>query len=178
MAMEFMNTKQSQSPTWQWVLVIILFLAFSRLIPHPPNFTPLGAMALLAGANFKDIRVALLIPIIAMLISDAMIGLHSSMLYVYGSVVLIIVSSHLFIKKCTLLTMGLGALASAVVFFLTTNFGAWLSHEMYPRTLEGLQQAYVAGIPFFRNTLMSNLLFTAVGFYALRQLPDRQTAKS
>ena len=168
--MEHINTK---SPSWQWVLLIILFLAFSRLIPHPPNFTPLGAMALLAGAHFKDIRIALIIPMIAMLISDAIIGFHSAMIFVYATVAIIILGSYWFIKSCTLFTMSIGAVLSAVIFFLTTNFGAWLSHDMYAHTLTGLQQAYVAGIPFFKNTFISNLLFTAVGFYALKQLPNK-----
>jgi len=178
MAMEFMNNKQTQTPSWQWVLLIILFLAFSRLIPHPPNFTPLGAMALLAGANFKDLRIALIIPLVAMLISDALLGFHSSMLYVYCAVAIIILGSHLLIKRCTLLNMTVGAVTSAVVFFIVTNFGAWLSHDMYPHTLAGLQQAYIAGLPFFKNTLVSNLIFTAVGFFALRQLPNQQAAGS
>lgn len=170
--MEHINTK-SPSPSWQWVLLIILFLAFSRLIPHPPNFTPLGAMALLAGANFKDIRMALIMPMIAMLISDIIIGFHSTMIFVYGTVAIIILGSHWLIKSCTLLNMTIGAVLSAVIFFVTTNFGAWMSHDMYAQNVAGLQQAYIAGIPFFKNTLVSNLLFTAVGFYALKQLPDK-----
>ncbi len=178
MAMGLINHKQIHTPSWQWVLLIILFLAFSRMIPHPPNFTPIGAMALLAGAYFKDIKLALIIPIVAMIISDGLIGFHSTMTYVYVAVVLIILGSHYLINHCVFLNMMLGALLSAVLFFLVTNFGAWLSHEMYPQTIEGLQQAYAAGIPFFKNTLTSNLLFTAVGFYALRQLPEQNTAGS
>ena len=166
MAMELINNKQIQSPSWQWLLTILVFLAFSRLIPHPPNFTPLGAMALLAGVYFKDLKVALFIPIVAMLISDALLGFHSSMMYVYGAVIFITLGSYLLIKHCTLLSITLGAITSAVIFFIVTNFGAWLSHDMYPHTLAGLQQAYLAGVPFFRNTLVSNLLFTAIGFYA------------
>mgnify|MGYP006117236873 FL=1 len=78
MAMELNMFKHLKHPSWQWLAAIILFLAFSRLIPHAPNFTPLGAMALLSGAFVKDIRVSLLIPLIAMLLSDAIIGFHSS----------------------------------------------------------------------------------------------------
>lgn len=172
--MEHVNNNQPKDPTWRWVLAVILFLSFSRMIPHPPNFTPLGAMALLSGAYLKDIRLALVIPLLAMIASDFLLGFHSSMLYVYGAVTVIILSSYAFLKQCTLLKVTVGALASAVIFFIVTNFGAWISHDMYPRTIEGLLQAYIAGIPFFKNTLISNLLFAAVGYYALNQLPVTQ----
>jgi len=176
MAMEFMKNNQSQQPTWLWICIVILFLALSRLIPHPPNFTPIGAMALLAGAYLNNLRLALIIPLLAMIISDAIIGFHSSLLYVYVAVLAITAVSHLAIQQRTFLKLTLGAVASAFLFYLITNFGAWLSHDMYPHNIAGLQQAYLAGIPFFRNTLVSHLLFTAVGFYALNQLPVKQSA--
>jgi hypothetical protein len=171
--MELKMFKNFERPSWQWLAVIILFLAFSRLIPHPPNFTPLGAMALLAGACIKDLRVSLLIPMIAMLLSDAIIGFHSSMLFVYAAVALIVVASHFWLARLSLLSIGLAATASAIIFFLVTNFGAWLSHDMYAHNASGLAQAYIAGIPFFKNTLLSNLLFTAVSFFASQQLPSK-----
>lgn len=174
MAMELTMFKNFERPSWQWLAAIILFLAFSRLIPHAPNFTPLGAMALLSGAFIKDLRVSILIPIIAMFLSDAIIGFHSSMIYVYGAVALIVIGSHFWLTRLSLISITLAALVSACLFFLVTNFGAWLSHDMYAHNLAGLTQAYVAGIPFFKNTLMSNLLFTLVGFFASQQIPSKQ----
>ncbi len=178
MAMELTMSKNFEHPSWQWLAAIILFLAFSRLIPHAPNFTPLGAMALLSGAFIKNLRVSISIPIIAMFLSDAIIGFHSSMLYVYGAVALIVVGSHYWLRRLSLVSISLAAIISALAFFLITNFGAWLSHDMYAHTASGLAQAYVAGIPFFKNTLISNILFTAVGFYASQQLPSKQLAGS
>lgn len=170
--------KNFDHPSWQWLAAIILFLAFSRLIPHPPNFTPVGAIALLAGAFSKDIRLALLIPFIAMLFSDAVIGFHSSMFFVYAAVALIVIGSHYWLKKLSFLSLSVAAFISALVFFTITNFGAWLSHDMYAHTLSGLSQAYIAGIPFFKNTLLSNILFTVVGVYASQQLTRKQFTNS
>ena len=176
--MELNMFKNLERPSWQWICAIILFLAFSRLIPHAPNFTPLGAMALLAGAHIKNLKLSLLIPLIAMLFSDAILGFHSSMLYVYAAVALIVIGSHFWLKHLSLVSITLAAFISAIMFFTVTNFGAWLTHDMYPHSINGLTQAYIAGIPFFKNTLMSNLLFTAVGFYASQQLPNKQIADS
>lgn len=168
--------KNFEHPSWQWLAAIILFLAFSRLIPHAPNFTPVGAMALLAGAHIKELKLSLLIPLLAMLLSDVILGFHSSMLFVYTAVALIVIGSHFWLKRLSLISISLAAFISAIAFFLVTNFGAWLTHDMYPHNASGLTQAYIAGIPFFKNTLMSNLLFTAIGFYASQQLPNKQFA--
>jgi hypothetical protein len=176
--MELNMFKNFEQPSWQWLATIILFLAFSRLIPHAPNFTPLGAMALLAGACVKDLRLSLLIPLLAMLLSDAMLGFHSSMIFVYGAIALIVVGSHYWLRCLSLVSISLAAIFSALAFFLITNFGAWLSHDMYAHSASGLAQAYVAGIPFFKNTLLSNILFTAISFYASQQLPSKQLAGS
>lgn len=152
---------------WQWVASIIVFLALSRLIPHPPNFTPICAMAILAGAYIKDLRIALLIPCIAMLISDLILGLHSSLLFVYGAITVIAFATRKLLHRCSFISMAIAAVASSTIFFVVTNLGAWLSHDMYPHNANGLMQAYVAGIPFFKNTLISSLLFTLIGFLAV-----------
>lgn len=152
---------------WRWVAGLVLLLAFSRLIPHPPNFTPLGAMAILAGATLKDIRLSVFIPLFAMLISDAIIGFHSSVLFVYIAVIGMVALSRYLLKTISAAKLVATVIIASILFFLTTNFGAWLSHDMYPHTASGLWQAYVAGVPFFRNTLLSNLLFTAISFSIL-----------
>jgi len=152
---------------WQWIAGLVLLLALSRLIPHPPNFTPLGAMALLAGATVKDFRIAVLIPLAAMILSDMVLGFHSALLFVYAAVVIMVVISRYLLARMSVGRLLVAALSSAVIFFLITNFAAWVSHDMYPRTVNGLWQAYIAGIPFFRNTLLSNVFFTAISFYVL-----------
>ena len=166
--------KEIQNHHWKWLLTIILVLAFSRLIPHPPNFTPVCAMALLSGTAVKDLRLALLIPLLAMLLSDALLGFHSSMLFVYGAIAIIVVTSRIWLIKHSLFSLVVASVSSALIFFIVTNFGAWLSHNMYPNTLTGLWQAYLAGIPFFKNTLISSLIFTVLSFYALTLMPRKQ----
>lgn len=174
--MEQLNSKVSIH--WRWIVGLVLLLAFSRLIPHPPNFTPLGAMAILAGATLKDLRLGIFIPIIAMMISDAIIGFHSSVFYVYAAVTIMVVLSHYCLTRYTVVKLAATAVAAAVVFYLVTNFGAWLSHDMYPHTMNGLWQAYIAGVPFFRNTLLSNLIFTAISFFILTFMPKTNVAST
>ncbi len=174
--MELKMQKNSSSISWQWLAAIILLLAFSRLIPHPPNFTPVGAIAIFAGAMLKDFRLALLIPIVALLISDAVIGFHSTMIFVYSAIIMIIAASYFWIKNIWIITLTIAAISSSILFFIVTNFGAWLTHDMYPRTADGLIQAYIAGIPFLKNTLLGTLFFTAISFTVAKQLP-RKPAK-
>jgi hypothetical protein len=153
--------------SWKWLVAIIMFLALSRCLPHPPNFTPLAAMSLLSGAFLRDWRLALIIPLGAMLLSDLYLGLHNSMLFVYVAMAAIVIFSRYGLQRVSFFRLTLASALSAVWFFLLTNFGAWLGNEIYAPTMNGLMQAYVAGIPFFRNTLLSSVLFTLLAYLAL-----------
>jgi hypothetical protein len=148
---------------------LILLAAFSRVIPHPANFTPITAIALF-GAAYLDKRSAFIIPIIAMLVSDYFIGFHSGIAWVYGSF-LAIACIGLLLRKRRTVPMILGAsVAGSVLFFLVTNFGVWITPAgLYPHTQAGLIACYAAAIPFFRNTLGGDLFFVTVlfGLYAL-----------
>lgn len=176
--MESKMNKILPTLSWQWVIAIVLLLAFSRLIPHPPNFTPLVAMAIFAGASTKDFKLALIIPIIALLISDFIIGFHSTMIFVYAAFVITIAASHAWLKQFKIFTMVFAGISASLLFFIVTNFGAWLTHEMYPQTIDGLLQAYIAGIPFFKNTLSSTLLFLGLSFFASIQITRRHISAS
>ena len=151
--------------------VIVFTIAFFRILPHPANVSPVAAMALFGGAYFADKRVALIIPFVALLMSDLVIGLHDTMVFVYASFALTMVIGYWIKSRQSFLTIASAAVASSVLFFLVTNFGAWLSHGMYPMTAQGLVQSYAAGLPFFQNTLLGNLFFSAVlfGGFALLQ---------
>ncbi|MEK6565109.1 MAG: DUF6580 family putative transport protein [Bacteroidota bacterium] len=145
--------------------VLILAAAFSRLIPHPPNFTPLAAMAL-AGGVYLDKRFALLVPLLALLLTDAIIGFHNLMAFVYGSFLAIgLLGFWLRSHKKPVLVFG-SALASSVLFFIVTNFGVWAMDgaTLYPKTLAGLIECYTLAIPFFRNTLFGDVLYTGLLF--------------
>lgn len=151
--------------------IIVFSIALYRLIPHPPNVSPVAAMALFGGVYFADKRVALIIPFAALLLSDLMIGLHDTMVFVYASFAATMMIGYWVRNRLSVVTIASAAIVSSVLFFVVTNFGSWLSHDLYPKTASGLFEAYVAGIPFFQNTLMGNLFFSAVlfgGFYQLQ----------
>ena len=106
---------------------LIFVAVLSRLIPHPPNFTPVMAIALFGGAYFQDKKLAFLVPLAAMLVSDLFIGLHSTIFFVYGGFALVVLLGF-WLKDRVSFSGVLGTgFASAVVFFLITNFGAWLA---------------------------------------------------
>lgn len=155
------------------VIGVILAAAASRLIPHPPNLTPIAAMALFGGAHFADRRLAFLIPLAAMFLSDLVVGLHRLLPVVYASFALIVCIGFWLRPRMSALRVAGAALAGSVAFFVLTNFGVWAWGSFYPKTLDGLVAAYVAGIPFFRNTLLGDVAYTALlfgGFALLQRL--------
>ena len=149
-----------------FALVLILFAAFSRLIPHAPNFTPVISIALFAGAYLQR-RFAFLVPIVAMLMSDLIIGFYSpvSMLFVYGSLLLTVGLGMVMNKKVSLVKIAGFSFVGAVLFFVLTNFAMWIvPNSIYPRTFSGLVECYVMAIPFFGNTVYSALIYSAMMF--------------
>ena len=145
---------------------IIIFVAVMRLIPHPPNFTPIIAISIYAGIKFNNKYFAILIPIFSMVISDVFIGFHSNMLAVYFCIVINVFIGLFFAKKFTLLKYMSLSFLGACIFFIVTNFSVWILSDMYPASLEGLMSCYILAIPFFQNTLSSSLLFGCIIYYA------------
>lgn len=142
-------------------LVIILFIvvaAMFRLMPHFPNVTPITAMALFSGVYLTNKKLAFIIPILAMFISDLFLGFSSITLFVYAAFILV---SYIGIssKKVSIKTI----LLSSIGFFIITNFGVWLFG--YPKTLNGLMECYTLAIPFFRNSLIGDFFFAGVMYY-------------
>ena len=136
-----------------FIIGIIIVAIFSRLIPHPPNFTPITAVALFSIINLKNKYIGILIPIICLLVSDLVIGISLINLFVYFSFILICGIGYIFGKiniKSVIL--------SSFAFFLFTNFGVWLIG--YPNTLEGLITCYIAAIPFFGWTIAGDLFYS------------------
>lgn len=160
-------------PRFLVLICVILAAAASRLIPHPPNMTSLTAVALFGGAYFSDKRLAFLVPLTALFLSDLVLGFYQHMEVVYLSFALIVGIGLWLQKHRTALPIAGAAMASSVLFFVVTNFGVWAFEPLYPKTLEGLVACYVAAIPFFQNTLIGDLFFTAVmfaGFALLEKL--------
>ncbi len=149
----------------------IFILVISRIIPHPPNFTPIIAAAIFGPIFFKDRILGLAIPIIGMFISDLIIGFHAYQIVIY----LTLISISLLIPKIIkLVPLSFYALFSCLWFFLTTNLAVWLVWEYYPKTFDGLISCFVLAIPFFKNTLISTIIFT-ITFYYLNKIYEKST---
>ena len=140
---------------------LILILSFSRLIPHPSNFTPILAVGVFSGFYFRNFLLGTLIVIFSMFLGDLYLGFHDTMFFTYISLV-IAVALGLLIKHLKFTEILFSGLASSVCFFIITNFGAWLTLEMYEKNFAGLLQSYVLAIPFFHNTLISTFLYLIV----------------
>ena len=141
------------------VLIVLLVLVgvATRLIPHPPNFTPILSVALLSGAYFKN-RLSFLIPVLIMLVSDIFIGGHLTTMWVYSSMLIVFLIGFYLIKKQSMKNVMISSVVGSLLFFAITNFGVWLIG--YPNTLSGFIACYVAAIPFYKNTLLSALLYS------------------
>ena len=161
------------------VVVLILLAAASRLLPHPPNFAPVAAIGLFAGAALGR-RTAWLVPVAALLLSDAVIGFYhpTSMFWNYAGFAACLLLGSAILGPARSLPRFAGAtLTSSIAFFALSNFGMWAS-GYYPRTLAGLVECYVAALPFFRNTLASDVVYTAAlfgGWALLRSALRRPT---
>jgi hypothetical protein len=163
------------SPKIYIVLTMILAGAMMRLIPHWPNFTPIAAIALFGGTFLKRKDLAFLIPIAAMILSDLIIGFHSTMLPVYLSFIAIVGFGLVLQKRLTMVNTLSASLAASVLFYLITNFASWTSGLMpYPMNVGGLMQSYIAGLPFLFNGVLGDLFYTSVLFGALYLVSSRK----
>ena len=157
--------KIADMPTQLMTIIAIIFaLAMFRLLPHWPNVSPVAAMALFGGAYFGDKRLAFIVPFVALFVSDLILGLHNTMIFVYAGFAITVAIGFLLKNRVTVTNTAFAAVASSVLFFLLTNFGAWLTSGLYIKSAEGLMQAYVAAIPFFQNSLLGNLVYCVVIF--------------
>ena len=153
------------------VLIIITFGILSRVVLHTPNFTPVLALALFGGMYLKG-RQAIWVPLALMMVSDLMIGFHDSMLFTWGSIFVISLVGIWLKAYKNWVNVAAVSVISSIFFFLVTNFGAFLS--LYPQTWVGLQECYIAAIPFYRSTLVSTVAYSLVLFFAWEFLLSRR----
>jgi hypothetical protein len=170
------------SPRYIVLIAMIALAVASRLVAYfvpaalPPNFTPVESIALFGGAYFADRRLAFLVPLAVMALADAIIGFHALIPVVYGCIAFtVLLGLNLRNKDGALRVLGY-SVSSAVLFFVVTNFFVWLTSSMYPLTMAGLGECFVAALPFFKWTLLGTLTWSAIlfGGYALlrRQFPQ------
>ena len=163
------------------ILSLIIIAALSRLLPHLPNFTPLTAIALFAGATLANRYLSMFIPILIMLLSDAFMGFNGwhfmeQVVTVYGTYLVINLMGAAMQKNSGLLRVGALTFTSSVLFFITTNFAVWMggffhTPALYPMNSFGLTECYIAAIPFFKNALAGDIFYSAVlfgSYYLLR----------
>lgn len=161
--------------------LLVILAAATRLAPHPENFAPIAALALLAGATglqqtSKAGRIAVLgLPLLAMLVSDYMIGFYTwqVMATVYFGFALTAGLGLLVRRRYSWGTIFGASLAGSIIFFLLTNAAVWAFTPMYEKTFLGLMESYYNALPFFRNSLFGDLVYTAVlfGIYELAVTP-------
>ena len=142
-----------------YLLFFGAILALSRIIPHPPNFTPIIASAIVAPLLIKERLFGMAIPIVAMFVSDVILGFHPYQFVIYSTILTISLFSPM---RKSFALLGIMVLVGSVFFFITTNFAVWVIWDYYPKTIEGLINCYTLALPFFKNTLASTCLFTGL----------------
>ena len=144
-------------------LLLILLGFAARLLPHPANFAPIGAIALFGGLYLLK-RWAIVLPILAMFVSDIFIGFYSwqIMLAVYTSFVLMGMIGLLVKNNKSVANVVGGTILGSALFFLITNGAVWQFGTMYTHNLAGLLQSYFMALPFFKNSLLGDLFYVGV----------------
>jgi hypothetical protein len=160
---------------------IVLTAALARLLPHPPNATPVAAMALLGGACLRNRKLAYLLPLAAMLLSDLVLGFTryrmSSMLgiqpVVYACILATTAIGQLIKNRRSFWQVGAASLAGSIVFYIVTNFAVWAMGHTPGTPVSSLVACYVDAIPFFQNTLVGDLAYNTIFFGGLALLETR-----
>ena len=170
---------KNPSVSFRFVMVVAMLLmaALLRLLPHPPNFSPIGAMALFSAAFFPKPYFTFLISLLVIWLSDLLINnmvygawfdgfvfVYKGWYWVYGSFALIFVMGMSLLKKVNLSRVIGASVSASLLFFIVTNFGVWASGLMYTRDLQGLLTCYAAGLPFLRFTLLGDLVYSGLLF--------------
>ena len=160
-------------------IVLILILSFSRLIPHPPNFTPIIAVAIMSSYFFKNIYLSFATLLVSMLLADAFIGFYSNMFFVYFSLLLIVFIFHRISEKMNFKNLFICGFIGSLIFFIISNFGVWFLggpgglDVPYEKNLNGLVECYILAIPFFGNTFLSTLIFSYPAIFIYKSFNKR-----
>lgn len=160
------------SPKFLLIIAAVFLAAGARLIPHMPNFTPVAAMALFAGAHFSKKWMALLIPFAAMFLSDLVLGFHSYMFAVYISFGIAVLVGGIINGKTNPVSLIGASLGSSAIFFIITNLAVWFGSPFYAQNIQGMMQCYTMAIPFFGYSILGDLFYNGIlfgSFYLLQK---------
>ena len=162
---------------------LILILALARLIPHPPNFTPIIAVAIMSGYFFRNIYLSFTVLLVSMLLADLFIGFYGNMLFVYSSLFLIVYIFFKISEKINFKNLFIYSFFGSLIFFIISNFGVWALGSpgvydiAYEKNLSGLVQCYILAIPFFGNTFLSTLIFAYPAIFIYKSLTTRSSSR-
>ncbi len=187
-----MGNNITSSKSLLWVVILCISAIAMRMLPHPPNVTPMNAICLFSGMVLGMRALAFIIPFIVLYLSDFLINntfgkafiqdagevvfWSDFMTWTYLSYILIIGLSAFLLKKSNSPRVALGAFGSGILFFVITNFGSWLSFSFYPKTFAGLLLAYEGGLPFLRFSLIGDVVFALILYISYQYITSRNTS--
>ncbi len=151
-------------PRFLTLSFLVLGATISRILPHPWNFSPLGAIALFGGAYFSDKRLAVIVPLSAVFISDIFLGFYREWPFIYIGYVFMVFVGMRFLERKSMKRIASASLFGSFIFFLWTNFVTWGFGSLYSRDFQGLVACYIAAIPFFQRAVLGDLFFTLILF--------------
>ncbi len=170
----------------------LLLAAISRMIPHPSNFAPIGAMSLFGAAYFSNKKLAFLLPLLAFFVSDLLVNnilyaeyytgfvfISPHFIYTYGAMIAIVFAGLFIFKKVNTKRVIGGSLTASILFFIISNFGVWITSPTYDLSLQGFIACYTAAIPFFHMSVLGDLFYCGVLFgayeFAKSRIPALQS---
>jgi len=157
-------------------IIMMTLLIISRMISDIPNFTATIALIMFTSYLIRDKFLSVLVILVSQIISDLYIGIYSSMFFVYGAYVFIALLSPIIMNKLSFKSVLISSLVTPTIFYIVSNFGVWITGSTYPLSLDGLIMCYVAGIPFFDETLLSTVVFS-VTIYVMMKLIVKEPEK-
>jgi hypothetical protein len=166
------------------MVTMIVLAAALRIVPHPWNLTPIGAIALFSGAMFRNRWIAFITPLACLLAGDFFVGFYKLMVVVYASFAISVAIGRWLGENRTVARSGGAVFLGALQFFVVTNFGMWAISDYFPKTATGLAKCFAAAVPFFWNTLAGDALFASIlfGGFALAErlliAPREQSAEA
>lgn len=172
------------------VFGLIVVAVATRLLPHPTNFAPMGAMALFAAATLQDKKWALFMPLVATWLSDLFINnivyaafnpsfvwFYEGFYWQYGAYALIVLFGLKWFDQINVAKVLGGSLTASFLFFVVSNFGVWVSSALYAKTFGGLVQCYFAALPFLNNAILGDAFYSALLFGSFALMGERASLK-
>lgn len=161
------------------ILTFIIIGFLSRIIPHPPNFTAINAVAIFSFFVMRNTGYSILTAYGALFLSDMLFGFHQTMLFVYLSLGFQVLMAQFFRIDKSILRASFCLAISPLVFFVISNFGVWLTGSLYSKNLVGLELCYIAALPFLKNQVMGDLIYSSflVGAYLIYQMKSEFKAQ-